>query len=275
IRGVGKWVANRPQLGQGRQRYPEGPLDPSGPRGNSWGRFGPDDELGTLNLLTPEAILQAAKEIQTGMRISLEWPLSMPTYPSFNRNPFKQELILRSPNCIYDDVLSFNSQGSTQWDGFRHYANQKMRKFYNGYTTEYIESSHAIGLHTVAEHGGITGRGVLLDYADWAATNFVPVSALQSAPVTLENMERVVHDHKHEFRKGDILFVRSGFTAAYNKLEKLSEHCKITGRYTFYLSSMPLKVMGGVASPPNAFAILLGSARNILVIRIGRKGGKG
>lgn len=97
------------------------PLDPSGPRGNAWGRFGPDDELGTLNLLTPELIVEAAKEIQTGIRISLDWPLSMPSYPSFDRNPFKQELVLRHPNCVYDDILTFNSQGSTQWDGFRHY----------------------------------------------------------------------------------------------------------------------------------------------------------
>lgn len=97
------------------------PLDPSGPHGNAWGRFGPNDELGTLNLLTPEVIVEAAKEIQTGVRISLDWPLSMPSYPSFNRKPFKQELILRNPNCVYDDILTFNSQGSTQWDGFRHY----------------------------------------------------------------------------------------------------------------------------------------------------------
>lgn len=97
------------------------PIDPSGPRGNAWGRFGPNDELGTLNLLTPEVIVEAAKEICTGVRISLDWPLSMPSYPSFNRDPFKQEKILRRPNCVFDDILTFNSQCSTQWDGFRHY----------------------------------------------------------------------------------------------------------------------------------------------------------
>ena len=97
------------------------PLDPTGPPGNAWGRFGKDDQLGTLNLLTPERVVEAAKEIRTGVRISLDWPLSMPSHPSFNRDPFKQEIVLRSPNCIFDDVLSFNSQGSTQWDGFRHY----------------------------------------------------------------------------------------------------------------------------------------------------------
>lgn len=143
------------------------PLDPAGPRGNAWGRFGKDDQLGTLNLLTPERIVEAAKEIRTGVRISLDWPLSMPSHPSFNRHPFKQEIVLRNPNCVYDDILTFNSQGSTQWDGFRHYgvlwsvydefeiiayrltvlANQKSRQFYNGHTTEEIESSDTIGIH--------------------------------------------------------------------------------------------------------------------------------
>ena len=38
-------------------------------------------------------------------------------------------------------------------------------------------------------------------------------------------------------------------------LEKLSEKCKETGRWSFFLCSVPLKVPGGVASPPNAVAI--------------------
>lgn len=172
----------------------------------------------------------------------------------------------------------------------------------------------------VAEHGAITGRGILLDYADWAASNSLSVSALESEPIALASLKQVVKDHSLEFRTGDILFIRSGFTAAYNKLseqqrkdlvhrpspdfsgveatedmlrwlwehqfaavggdapsfeqapirgshadprfnlhewvlagwgtpigemfdpEKLSEHCKATGRYSFFLSSMPLKV---------------------------------
>ncbi|KXG53233.1 putative cyclase [Penicillium griseofulvum] len=195
------------------------PLDPTGPRGNAWGRFGKDDQLGTLNLLTPERIVQAAKEIQTGVRISLDWPLSMPSHPSFNRHPFKQEIILRNPNCVYDDILTFNSQGSTQWDGFRHYANQKSRQFYNGHTTEEIETSDIIGIHSICEHGGITGRGVLLDYAEWATTNSLTISALKSEAITVENLKQVVKDHNLNFQKGDILFIRSGFTAAYNKLD--------------------------------------------------------
>ena len=39
-------------------------------------------------------------------------------------------------------------------------------------------------------------------------------------------------------------------------LEKLSEECRKRGRWTFFVCSEPLNVIGGVASPPNAIAIL-------------------
>jgi hypothetical protein len=155
-------------------RFDQLPLDPEGPPGNAWGRFGKDDELGMLNLITPGVIVKAAQEIKTGVRISLDWPLSMPSYPSFGRNPFQQEIVHRAPNYINDDVLHFNTQGSTQWDGFRHYgmtnclpgemtwpantgvfssiAHQKSRRFYNNRTQEQIESSDIIGLHGMPFH---------------------------------------------------------------------------------------------------------------------------
>jgi hypothetical protein len=49
------------------------PLDKSGPHGNAWGLWGPDDQLGTLNHLVDGRVRQAAREcIQTGLRISLK-----------------------------------------------------------------------------------------------------------------------------------------------------------------------------------------------------------
>ena len=44
------------------------PLRPDGPRGNAWGLFGEHDEMGMLNLLTPENTAAAAKEIVEGVR---------------------------------------------------------------------------------------------------------------------------------------------------------------------------------------------------------------
>ena len=96
------------------------PLDPKGPPGNAWGRFGPTDELGMLNLLTPAVVAEAAKEIRSGERISLDLPLDHFKCPFWGRPPFKQDFTHMDYH-INDDSLSFNTQSSTQWDGLRHY----------------------------------------------------------------------------------------------------------------------------------------------------------
>jgi hypothetical protein len=105
--------------------FSELPLDPVGPPGNAWGRFGPDDHLGMLNLLTPSVVSRAAEEIKTGIRISLDWPLTVPKYASFGRANVRHEIVNRDKGTglrvVNDDILSFNTQSSTQWDGFRHF----------------------------------------------------------------------------------------------------------------------------------------------------------
>jgi hypothetical protein len=97
------------------------PLDPSGPPGNSWGLWGKDDELGMLNHLTPETTKRATEEVVHGIRIPLDHPLDKFNMPAFGRQPFHQEIRLKSPRTVNDDVLTFNTQSSSQWDGLRHY----------------------------------------------------------------------------------------------------------------------------------------------------------
>ena len=97
-------------------------LDPAGPPGNAWGRFGQDDELGMLNLLTPETVAAAAREIRTGVRVSLDWPLTKPAWPSFGRVPFQHRILPKATaeqpaRAVNDDEVAFNTQGSSQWDG--------------------------------------------------------------------------------------------------------------------------------------------------------------
>lgn len=72
-------------------------------------------------------------------RISLNWPLNAQKDSGFfNRKLFHQDLFAKPPRCVNDDVWTFNTQVSSQWDGLRHYAYQKERKFYNGVTMEDI-----------------------------------------------------------------------------------------------------------------------------------------
>lgn len=96
-------------------------LDPKGPVGNAWGLF-PKNDIGMLNLLTPETVRQAAsEEIRTGVRISLDLALDRLNHPSYGRKPFTREMVNKAPRIVNDDILMFNTQTSSQWDGFRHY----------------------------------------------------------------------------------------------------------------------------------------------------------
>ena len=72
----------------------------------------------------------------------------------------------------------------------------------------------------IASSGGIVGRGVLLDYAHWCSLNSISLSPLTSASIPLVHVERLISDFNITFSPdgGDILFIRSGVTAAFDDL---------------------------------------------------------
>ncbi len=108
------------------------------PPGSTWGDFGADDELGRLNLLTPEKVLQGVAEVRTGKVFCLSLPLD---YPGGNvLNPRRRPPELKpterggKPNMTYplrcddptaldiicDDQVLLTLQYSTQWDSLAH-----------------------------------------------------------------------------------------------------------------------------------------------------------
>ncbi|KAI0119328.1 hypothetical protein F4814DRAFT_236141 [Daldinia grandis] len=203
------------------------PLRQTDPHYSAWGLYGDKDELGTLNRLTNERVAGAAKnEIKTGNRISLNWPLdAQPQKSFFSRHVFTQSLIRKSPRVVNDDVWTFNSQVSTQWDGLRHYAYQREARFYNGVTMDDIHGVGAggarttvNGIHAWAEQG-IVGRGVLVDYHSWRlaqpAADLKPYDPFKSDAIPLGDLQACLSAQGTEVKFGDILFIRSGFTATY------------------------------------------------------------
>jgi len=81
------------------------------------------DELGALNLLTQRRILKASRmEIQFGKVCSLNWAMHKPTPSKFGRKGLEHKVKgWQEQPRIIDDEISFNSQCSSQWDGFRHF----------------------------------------------------------------------------------------------------------------------------------------------------------
>ncbi|KAK1057446.1 hypothetical protein LTR33_013639, partial [Friedmanniomyces endolithicus] len=199
-------------------KFSELPLDKSGPHHNAWGLYGKDDQLGTLNRLTDDIVKAASSEIQTGIRIGLDWPLdAQKDIPLFGRQAFHKEVYQKTPRIVNDDVWTFNTQSSTQWDGFRHFGYQKEALFYNNTTLDQIHGTNGtpqtntLGIGAWAARG-IVGRGILLDYHAWrlAQTPTPHHNAFETGSITVADLKNVAASQKTEIRFGDVLLVRSG-----------------------------------------------------------------
>jgi hypothetical protein len=100
--------------------------DAASPFGTNWGKWGPDDELGTLNYITPEKVQEAGKSIKKGKVFNLALDLT-PTSPGWTGRSYEHFMSHITPAFsaeggigFTDDVIFMHSQFSTQWDGFPH-----------------------------------------------------------------------------------------------------------------------------------------------------------
>ena len=62
------------------------------PEGSTWGDWGDDDELGRINLLTPEKVLEGVREVQAGTSFCLSLPLDFPGGTSLNQRRYPPRL---------------------------------------------------------------------------------------------------------------------------------------------------------------------------------------
>ncbi|GFZ42314.1 hypothetical protein JCM24511_00028 [Saitozyma sp. JCM 24511] len=332
------------------------PYDSEGPPYNAWGLYGPDDELGRLNLITPQAIRRGRDEIKEGIAISLNMPMGMRAWTK-HRDTFEHEIIYRGHGN--DDHVAFNTQCSSQWDGFRHWPFQNFprqgeHRFYGGMTMDDARDKSCVRNGTQSTPAvqqvscliryraeppcrvdyvkrPITSRAHLLDIPLFISRNpsYGPFNPLRGEnPISTTLLDLCAEAERVVFEPGDICIVRTGLTEAFLALSEeeyaemlskpresagvqqgedmyrwhwekgiaavasdtigyeslphqtepschdvflgawgmpigelfdlreLSRQCEKIGRWSFFFTSMPLLVEGGIASPPNAQAIL-------------------
>jgi kynurenine formamidase len=200
--------------------FAELPIKPDYPPQSAWGVFGEDDQIGTLNLLTPERVAAAARLIQTGQVFALNWDLELPDPPLFSRTALRHT-IQRRRRHVFDDVYdNFNTQSSTQWDGLRHNGHRQYG-FYNGVTAENIlgEGRARNGIEHWARRG-IAGRGVLIDFPRFAATHGIAFPLGARYGITPEQLRAAADWQRVSFQTGDILLVRTGWIEYYGSLNQ-------------------------------------------------------
>ena len=183
-------------------------------RVNNWGRWGSEDEIGTLNLLTDEVVREALREARTGRRFSLAMKLSedgpqvgyVPgrvnptrTMLAVNRSMFNDPTVF----CTSDDAVTMGLQAATHWDSLAHVSYDG--RIYNGFGADTITEDGAsrCGIDKIAS---IVGRGVLLDVG--RAVEFDATE--QSYCVTPADLDAAVALAGVDIKSGDILMVRTG-----------------------------------------------------------------
>ncbi|KAI4860664.1 hypothetical protein F4820DRAFT_98777 [Hypoxylon rubiginosum] len=178
-----------------------------------------EEGLGRLVLLTDEVVQKAAtQQIRTGRRVGLNWDLTKLEYPSLGRISCEHKIVPLL-DAGFDDIYVINPQQSSQWDGLRHWSmpcssdGQQQRLWYGGTTKKEIldRSNDRIGMQHWAREG-ITGRGVLIDYASWAEKKGIQYSTFSLHTIKLQDILDIARESDITFEKGDILLVRSGMT---------------------------------------------------------------
>ncbi|MFF7950588.1 cyclase family protein [Streptomyces griseorubiginosus] len=188
-------------------------------RVNNWGRWGADDEIGTLNLITDEVVREAVATVRTGRRVPLALPMKqdgvqtgmMPgrVNPLHTMVQINQELFGPGTVACSDDVVTMGLQAATHWDALTHASHSGM--LYNG------RPAGTITAHGGAEFSGIdkarhvVSRGVLLDVARARG-----VARLDGGhAVTPEDLETAEELAGTRVRAGDVVLVRTGQIQAY------------------------------------------------------------
>src|SRR5262249_29131724 len=187
--------------------------------GTAWGLFGEDDELGTLNLLTPERAKESAALVRTGEVFSLNWDVALPDPSPFRRPPVRHQTGAGGLGRV-DWLDGFYLQGSSQWDGLRHIAHPR-HGFYNRVSARQVDdpASGALGMHVFARRG-IVGRGVLLDVAAHATTSGRPFRPDEPFRISTDLLDEVSAAEGITIRSGDVLRIRNGWTGWYATLSQ-------------------------------------------------------
>ena len=207
------------------------------PEGSNWGEFGPDDQLGRLNLLTAERVLEAVKEVRTGRTFCLSLPLDLPGGNSLNPSRLPPELkpVIRQGEIAFDgparrdnllqtdllcdDAMLIHSQYSTQWDSFSHIGalfdadgdGAPEHVYYNGFKVVSEETGEGLygeigavnlGIENMAETC-VQGRGVMIDLRSHCGD--------ERRAVGFDELMAILNKDDVEVMEGHLVCLHTGF----------------------------------------------------------------
>jgi kynurenine formamidase len=193
-----------------------------GRRLRNWGRWGPEDELGTLNFITSEKIVQACRLVKKGKAFALAIPFDNrgPQTGFGGRiNPLHVMLasgadaaagaqdLIPGGFRYADDLVIMPLQCATQWDSLAHVSYDG--QMYNGYDARLV-TGYGAGRNSIDKmKDRIVSRGVLLDIPRYKGLDWLE----PGYPITPEDLDGAAGREGVAVEAGDIVLVRTGHMA--------------------------------------------------------------
>jgi len=186
---------------------------------SNWGRWGDDDQLGTLNTITADKMIAAASLVEEGSSVSLALPLNTVS-DQVNQKPFEHESFIfggaemeelgidpedaaQAAGDVYK--IDYHGFGHSHLDGINHFGYKG--KMYNGYPFDNEEGKGFanLGIENVANKGVFT-RGVLVDMPVFLGKKYLE----PGVAITIEDLEAWEKASGITISAGDVLLVRTG-----------------------------------------------------------------
>ena len=178
----------------------------------NWGRWGPDDEKGTLNYISPEQVRRAGGLVRSGRSVSMAVPINTVAGPD-NPRPATHYMVqtydihsdLGEPQFSTDFLASeFHGDCHTHIDALCHIAYKG--KLYNGKPVSAV-TSHGPTIQDITAYAhGLVGRGVLLDIPRLRGVKWLE----PGEAVTTAELEAAEKAQGARLSAGDIFVFRTG-----------------------------------------------------------------
>jgi kynurenine formamidase len=178
------------------------------------GRWGADDERGTLNLIDTAAVLRGVAAARQGRVFSLAIPFDedgpQTGAVAGRENPRRHMLAVNAPYtgdpsdfCVNDDAVTMGVQAATHWDALSHVSYEG--RLYNGIDAGVVNERGAgrLGIETF---GAVVSRGVLADVARAHGVDHLD----GGYPITGDDLEAATAGVGVAVEPGDVLVVRTG-----------------------------------------------------------------
>lgn len=194
-------------------------VDDLASRYSNWGRWGADDELGTVNLITPAKRREAAGLVRTGRTFSLSIPYDRDgPIPAHDRRFNPHHTMLQTGTDLAagvqafahegwgysDDMITMPLQCATQWDALSHIFHHGV--MYNGHSCALVDA-HGAAFNAIDKLvGRVVTRGVLIDVPRHLGVEWLDLDH----HITVAELEGALEAQHTEVRPGDIVLIRTG-----------------------------------------------------------------